>query len=282
MNPIERWLQKEAPRKPLLVWGPLQSGKKTIIRRILGANGYAVWEPTSKDLAIHVDSGIKGKHAYIMRMGEVKTKVLPNVKRAPVVYVCHSPYGYGLTKAELALRFEMHEMKTGKDYSKESSGLAKSSMPDLRFIKDTEHNFWESLDLINNINKTAVKMAHAQRAGDYFPEVIYNSYLAQGSSMEDIAIVAESMSFADVHIPHWDDEYNIALNVIFPIKKLGITSQKLVVQKPKTKQTFSGVGGMYGISTLEPKKDPEEKESGPSKKREAKPKTKRAPKKRKS
>lgn len=270
----------------MLVWGPLQSGKKTIIRRILGANGYAVWEPTSKDLATHVDSGIKGKHAYIMRMGEVKTKALPNVKRAPVVYVCHNPYGYGLTKAELVSRFEMHEMKTGKDYSKESSGLAKSPIPDLRFIKDTEHNFWESLDLINDAKKTAVKMAHAQRAGEYFPEVIYNSYLAQAAPMEDIADVAEWMSFADVHIPHWEEEFNIALRVIFPVKKLQIKSKTLVIQKPKTKTFFSGVSGIYGFSTLEPKKDPEEskqkgKKSRSSKKREGQPKKKKTSKKRK-
>jgi hypothetical protein len=210
------WLKSDR-KKPLLVHGPLQSGwlitqkkthmrahyfqnkkkgKKTLIRSILKKMNYFVIEPsvsvdkewTVVSLDVHRDSGLYGKHAFIMRVEEVGLKPLPNVEKAPVVYVCHDPYDLGLTKAELSGKFHVIQLNTGRDYS------------DRRWngFKDVKLNYWDTLNKVRANISLMQKMYYTEKIGDYLPVVINNSYLHNGCSLK--SMVESSDMFSQVII----------------------------------------------------------------------------------
>jgi hypothetical protein len=278
---------KSEKKKPMLVFGPLQSGKKTMIRNALQKLKYVVWEPTTSNLENQYDMGIKGKHAFIMRMSEVGVKTLPNVKKAPVFYVCEDPYDYGLTKAELMARFEMFNMKTGRDYSNKEGNSE----------RDTNPSFWDAINAINNYSSSFIKkLYYIERAGDYLPQVIYNSYLnGQKADKMTMAQAADALSMADAMFDTGGPEqyqvqqFSTILKVMLPTIATGITSRNLTIQsyKPSVKPLVPDANPLLAYHVMFPKSSqPVTVELPPPKtttkrraKAEPKPRKPRAPKK---
>jgi hypothetical protein len=256
-----RWLDSER-KKPLLVYGELQSGKKFLLRLVLRERGYQVHEPDVDNMAAFGDSGLFGKNAFIMRVEELGFALLPNVKKAPVIYVCHKPYGL-LTKAELLTRFELLEIKTGRRFGKKGFDA-----------QDDFPTFWATTDKIRERiqrgpkekrSALEIKIDHVMASGDYFPTVINNSYISETNTETDLftrkmmARSAEAFSQADLlDTLEPSQRYHLAessriLKTIVPVLSSNITSRSLVMKKPAEKKEFSEKNTIMSYGVVFPK-----------------------------
>lgn len=274
------WLKSER-KKPLLVHGGSQTGKKSIIRNALTKEGYFVRDPTPGDLKEHYDVGMRGKHAFIMRMDEgIGYEILPHVKKAPVVYVCIDPYNFGLTKAELSAKFTIVKFSTGWDYSEKIGNS----------FRDPTPTYWDAVNKIQAPVPLNHKIFYAQRAGDYFPNVVHNSYL-QNVDIYGAAKTADLFSWVDANLESRGPEmfqlldYALILKTIAPIKSAAITSRGLIIPKAKESNTFkpdpimnyNTIFEKHTQTVVTPKEPQKPKKKAP--KRKAKKEPKKAPKK---
>lgn len=228
---IRKWLASRKPEKPLLVHGPLQSGKKTIIEKVLKESGYRVIHPY-EDLDKQSDTGFFGeKHAFIMRMEELHFKSkeelkfdgMPGVKTAPVIYVCHNPYDYG-TKAKLEARFQMIEMKSNRKFAP-----SWGAVPNDRDVKPA---FWDAVEIVRSRSPLEQKLKACKAAGDYLKEIVHMSYIEKTKvSLDRIVKAADSLSLADT----WDykclPEVLDVMKIIFPANYT-LLSKDLVFKRP--------------------------------------------------
>jgi len=237
---IKDWLARPIPpkgaRKPLLAHGQFQSGKKTLLRKILFDLGYDIVEPmTRDDLDEYRDSGLAGHHAFMIRTEELGTKRLSHVKRAPVVYVCHNPYDYG-TKAQLAQRFQqVLEIRTGMDFSRRWGKLS-----DVCAARDTSLTYWQALELIGGKSARARPELNVDAALDtidrtdgFLVELVHRSYIAASLTLEDLVTTAEALSIADTTARKIPTEQQRILDTITPIRLSNMSAgSKLVFENP--------------------------------------------------
>jgi hypothetical protein len=183
-----------------------------------------VIQPEPDELEKQEDGGLLGKHAFIMRMEEVGSKGLPHVKTAPVIYVCHNPYDYG-TKAELNAKFQMINMKTGKNFMPPKWGDSE---------RDMKPTFWDALNVVRSRKPVQEKLGACAAAGDFFPEIIHMSYLnKEKADLDRMSMAADCFSIADIW--GWNVHPDIAdvMRIIYPANYMLLSSKDLLFQKPK-------------------------------------------------
>lgn len=240
-NYLRTWLsnnfEKQKPkekqkRKPLLAWGPLASGKKTLIRKVLKEKGFVVWEPTSTDLEQHVDHGIRGKHAFLMRMCETGVKTLPNVVNAPVIYVTDNPYQYKLSKAELESRFQLYNLKSNFNFEQQQGTW-----------KDRNLSVWNIVNQINecvtlaNHNETLLekKISLADCGDDFLMRIVHQSLPTASKDIQEFQEATFSLSNSDL-IAHWTPhDYAVLGKVLIPMQAIHLKSNELVLTEKSEK-----------------------------------------------
>jgi hypothetical protein len=218
--------------KPVLIFGPLQSGKKTMLRQILTQLKYNVMEPKiGSSLSIYQDTGMFGTNAFIVPMEEYGVGLLPHVHKSPAFHVCHNPYDYG-TKDDIIKKFRMLEMKTGMAYNRGNMGYQ---------LRDPKLNLWEATTTIQRSdiskNEPLQEALHAcTTAGFYLSEVVHQSYtIAQGVTMDQASEAADSIAYAD--IMNKDPQIKLQdvvdiFSTIVPIRTCRISSRNLIIKKP--------------------------------------------------
>lgn len=216
-----------AQRKPLLVHGPYQSGKKSVLRQVLSRLGYEVIEPMAHHkLDEFVDCPLTGPCAYLIRTELLGLKRLPRVQNAPVVYVCRNPYDLG-TKAEMNRRFQVLETKTGCEFSKRWG----ESAP-----RDSAVTYWQALDKIGAKPLDAEESLRAIELADgYLTEIVHLSYCNQGSatSIDQLAAAADAISLAETWTRKLPTGCVRFMDTITPIRICGMSSRSaLIMQRP--------------------------------------------------
>lgn len=228
-------------KKPLMVYGPPQSRKKTIIRLALKKKGFLIKEPSAENLNVFSDSGLNGKIAFIMRVEEVKFKKPKNVKNAPLIYVCNTPYGLGMSKDVLNKAFQMMEMKTGYDDCPKGAR------------KDTTHSIQTLIEKVRSSSFFLEKIKLLENSQDYLGVVIENSYLNGGRTegesdekmCERISRAADYITTWDIIDTPWEMKFQTdkdicsSLSMIAPIFYSRLNPKNLIYKNPEKKTTQS-------------------------------------------
>lgn len=235
MQTITQWLDAKKFDKPLLVWGPLQSGKKTLLRQLLQRKGYIVVSPENATLLEqHSDYHIFGKPGYLLSMHEVGAKVPSLVKRSPLIYVTDNPYQHGLTKAELANRFgQMVQLRSNVNYEEQRGNF-----------KDRQQNLWQIAQQLSNLRPLKQspmalqqKLTLADQGDDFLVRVVHQSIYANTSAtLDQLATATESLSCGDrLTSSHClPDEYLKLYQVVIPMESCALESNHLVLSPPST------------------------------------------------
>lgn len=234
--------KKKQQRKPLLVWGPLQSGKKRLIREVLERMHYTVIEPSAGDPLDKCVPGGGGfgkkpeKYAYLMRVEETGTKPLPNAGSAPIVYVCYNPYEQiGGSKDSWEERFVVYKLETGADFSLKSE-----------HSRDLRVSYWDAIQQFRKLNSHNFQLDRALEACDlcsgYLGPVVYYSCAAKDVTLEarfvtDARVdrqaqVTELLSVADLFRQKLHEDIVRIFDSIAPARASQLDGNNVVLTKP--------------------------------------------------
>jgi hypothetical protein len=239
---IQQWLkqQQSAPetadasaavRKPLLVFGPYQSGKKTILRMILRDRlRYNLIEPDANDdFSKFADTSLLGKNAYLLRVDTVGLKRMPaQIRSAPVLYVCHSPYDHG-TKDELMRRFQFFDMA--------STGVKiRNRMESDK--RDVSLTFWHATDDIRT-HTVDQALADVDMVDPFFTEIVHMSYCntvpasseVTESSLRAMVAATEWLALSDTFARKLPQDAQRLAAVVAPIKTVQLQSRHLLFKR---------------------------------------------------
>ena len=228
---IEKWLTVPK-RKPLLVFGPLQSGKKSVVRLALSELGYDVIEPSNlpkDELAELRDGGMYGRTAYLMDCQVFGTKSLPNVTNAPQVFVTHVPFEIG-TKAVLMKRFEMFELLTNIDCSRKSGKTAERD--------HQSASYWQVVDAIRRDPLDVDRVLQMVSANEFLPEIVFRTVPTKSSlSLDQLSRTADMLSIVDTFRHHLSTDVLHFLDTLGPLRECKISSKELVLKPPSLPST---------------------------------------------
>lgn len=227
--------------------------------------------------------GIAGKNAYIIDADALGAKSLSNPGNVPVIYTCVNQYDLGLKKADLVEQFVAMKISTGKD-----------NTIDPKVVRDKALNYWDALGILSSSYSLAAKLIAAERAGDYFPSVLFNTYLLEESkrawrkprskqeAMDPMRLdeahvfsffesAASLLSDADLMAHHVQDE-SIALSTVGLLSRIRISKTTKLNVKPLIPAKFLEKGSknpVFAKAYGEQLKQPKEKTQRKNAKRKA-------------
>jgi hypothetical protein len=219
---LSEWITSEK-RKPMIAWGPPQSGKKTLLRAVLKELKYCVIEPKARaddnGWKQYGESGLHGRMAYLMHTSTTGLYKLPKgIGAAPVLYVCDNLQNHG-GKAKLEKNYQIVEMR-GKQKNHTDLGDGKR-MPALKSTKDTDLKPWEAVSRIGNNRSIDEGLRAVELSESFLLQQVAFANLVNGKTdeqMDQIAACSDLMSFSDHLGYRVPTDHQILWSILAPVR----------------------------------------------------------------